>query len=220
VAAAKDILLKRFAELDEDLVALKKAADPSGYLEPPGHWSMWIASAIDLASRILPAGSVYLERLTRAGEASIPSTNHLDTAGGVFRAAKRDFEAGYLFDLEVLASGEVLGDFVQLAKMALAEDKVSVAAVLASAALEDALKRYALSNGVNEAVGKDMQQIINLLKSKGLVAGAQKTLLDTMPKIRDRAMHADWGKLSAVEVSGLIGCVEQFIQQHFSGNSA
>jgi hypothetical protein len=68
-----------------------------------------------------------------------------------------------------------------------------VAAVLPSAALEDALKRYASLRGLN-VDGKVMQEVINALKAKGLVGGSQKSLLDSMPKVRDAAMHADWQK--------------------------
>jgi len=56
---------------------------------------------------------------------------------------------------------------------------------------------------------------VNALKSKGLVSGAQKSLLDTMPKIRDYAMHANWDKITAEDVSSVIGFVEQFLLSHF-----
>jgi len=61
-----------------------------------------------------------------------------------------------------------------------------------------------------------MQDIVNTLKSKGLIAGAQKTLLDPMPRLRDYAMHADWTKIDAPSVSGMLGFVEQFLIEHFS----
>lgn len=61
-----------------------------------------------------------------------------------------------------------------------------------------------------------MQEVINSLKSKGLVAGAQKTILDTMPRVRNLALHADWDKLSEPEVNSVIGFVEQFLVTKFS----
>jgi len=53
--------------------------------------------------------------------------------------------------------------FVLLAKSALENNQKDVAAVLASAALEDALKRYASLHGLDVA-GKEMQDVINALK--------------------------------------------------------
>lgn len=63
---------------------------------------------------------------------------------------------------------------------------------------------------------KVMQEVLNALKSKELVGGAQKTPLDTMPKIRDYAMHANWGKITPQDVGSVLGFVEQFLLTKFS----
>jgi len=60
-----------------------------------------------------------------------------------------------------------------------------------------------------------MQQVVNALKSKGLVSGAQETLLHPMPQIRDFAMHANWDKIRPEDVSGIIGFVKQFLLEKF-----
>jgi len=98
---------------------------------------------------------------------------------------------------------------------ALAEGAKDVAAVLACAALEDALKRLALLNNL-EVFDKTMQDFVNALKAKGLVGGAQKSLLDTMPKIRDYAMHANWDKITPQDVGSVMGFVEQLLLVKFS----
>ncbi|RDU98141.1 DUF4145 domain-containing protein [Trinickia dinghuensis] len=133
----------------------------------------------------------------------------------VFAAAKEDFEGGYVFNVDLRVSGEVFGDFVILARQALSEGHKDVAAVLASAALEDALKRFARANNL-DVHEKTMHDIVNLLKSSGLVGGAQKSLLDTMPKLRNAALHAEWNKLTEPDVSSIIGFVEQFLLTKFS----
>ena len=107
----------------------------------------------------------------------------------------------------------MLTSFV-LAKNALANDEKDVAAVLACAALEDALKRYATLNGL-DVDGKEMQDVINALKAKGLVGGPQKSLLESMPKVRNAAMHPDWQRITAQDVGSVIGFVEQFLLTEF-----
>lgn len=134
---------------------------------------------------------------------------------GVFMAAKEDFEGGYLFNVDLRVSGEVFGDFVVLAKQALSQGHKDVAAVLACAALEDALKRYAAANDLS-VDGKTMTEVVNALKGSGLVSGAQKTLLDAMPRIRNHALHAEWDKLSEPDVNSVIGFVEQFLLTNFN----
>ena len=63
------------------------------------------------------------------------------------------------------------------------------------AALEDALKHYAASNGL-DVDDASMSKFIGALKSKGLVSGAQKSLLTAMLRMRNHAMHAAQWPLS------------------------
>jgi hypothetical protein len=116
--------------------------------------------------------------------------------------------------VETTLSGEIFADFVVAAKVALAEGQKDVAAVLACAALEDSLKRFGRLKGL-DVDGKAMQEVVNALKAKGFVSGPQKSLLDTMPRIRDAAMHADWSKITPQDVGSVVGFVEQFLLTQF-----
>jgi hypothetical protein len=87
--------------------------------------------------------------------------------------------------------------------------------VLACAALEDVLKQFAVRHKIDTS-NRSLQDVVAALKSKGLVGGAQKTLLDTMPKVRDYAMHAEWSKIGGPDVGSVIGFVENFLLTHFS----
>ena len=133
----------------------------------------------------------------------------------IFLSAKRAFDGDYIFDVERSISGEILGDFVLSAKQALSDGHKDVAAVLASAALEDTLKRYAKLNGL-EVENAVMGTVISAIKSKGLVSGARKSVLDVMPKLRNHALHAEWDKITEPEVNSIIGFVEQFLLTEFS----
>ena len=107
-------------------------------------------------------------------------------------------------------------DLQPLARQSLAEGQKDVAAVLACAALEDAIKRLAATNNL-PTEGKTMIELVNALKSAGIVSGAQKSLLEAMPRIRNMAMHAEWSKISEPDVSSVLGYVEQHLLSKFSG---
>ncbi len=139
---------------------------------------------------------------------------YLDPLVGIMKAAFDDYSLGFALDLKTAISGEIFQDFLELAKRALQEGNKDVAAVLASAALEDTLKRYAEKQGLN-IDDKDLTEIVNTLKSQGLVGGTLKNSLAAMVKIRNCAMHADWSKISAPDVSSLTAFVEQFLITHF-----
>ena len=167
-----------------------------------------------LVRAVFGQDSTHNRNLSKAYDGFSGYPESLASMTGIFQAAKADYEGGYLFHVETTLAGEIFADFVVAAKAALDQNQKDVAAVLACAALEDALKRFARLNGL-DVDDKDMQQVVNALKGAGLVAGAQKTLLDTMPKIRDWAMHANWEKITTQDVGSVIGFVDQFLLAHF-----
>lgn len=214
----KDSFARRFNELETKFAELRflvSGASMSGKYVSGESWKQWATSAQNLVLAVFGKHSPHYENFVSESKACQGYEYEVKTLNGIFKSAKEDFEGGYVFDVDLRVSGEVFGDFVSLARAALAEGHKDVAAVLACAALEDALKRYAVINSVDVA-DKTMQEVVNALKSSGLVAGAQKTLLDAMPKIRNFAMHAEWTKITEPDVSSVIGFVEQFLLSKFS----
>lgn len=177
----------------------------------------WYSSALNLLYGVFGKDSPHYDLFQASGEKNRGDSftkQHVDSCIGIFMGAKSDVDGGYLFDLQTSVSGEVFADFVSLAKAALDDGRHTVAAVLACAALEDALKRYAATKSIDVA-DKKMDAVINALKAERLVGGAQKGLLDAMPRIRNHAMHAEWDKLTLADAGSVIGFVEQFLLQHF-----
>ena len=207
---------KRFNELNDqmnNLSLINRSEGGFGSYEITA-WRQWSTSAISLIRGVFGKDSPHYEHFEQRYQKCVGYTDEVDALKGIFRAAKADFDGGYLFTVQASISGEIFGDFIGLAKSALRENYKDVAAVLACAALEDALKRFAEANGLS--VGdKVLQEVVNALKARGLVTGAQKSLLDSMPKIRDYAMHANWEKITAQDVGSVIGFVEQFLLSHF-----
>jgi hypothetical protein len=212
------VFQKRFTELESQFNAMPfrpNGGGMSGTHVPSGIWQQWATSAQNLILAVFGKESPHYTNFVDAFKECSGYDHSVNVLKGIFLSAKADFEGGYVFDVDLRVSGEVFGDFVAMAKHALSEGHKDVAAVLACAALEDTLKRFAAANDLD--VGeKSMQEVVGALKSKGLVSGAQKSLMDTMPKIRDYAMHANWEKISAPDVSSVIGFVEQFLLSKFS----
>jgi hypothetical protein len=205
----------RFRELE--LLAAQLPIEGEGYDKSVGDheaFQTWASSAMHLVSAVFGDDSPHYRNLSLTYSKFNGWARDFFDMRGIFLAAKSDYDGGYLFKLEATVSGEIYADFVVLAKNALDNNQKDVAAVLACAALEDALKRYASLRELN-VDGKVMQEVINALKAKGLVAGPQKSLLDSMPKVRDAAMHADWPKITPQDVGSVIGFVQQFLLTQF-----
>ena len=215
--ATKETIQKRFEELAVSPVGIR-LTDNGWYLADERQWGAWSSSALNLLRLVFGSDSSHFVQFENLIQSSTPDGSVMQEqyhrALGSFSGAKTDYEKGCYESLERKVSGEVFGDFIAAAKNALAEDNKDVAAVLACAALEDALKRFANSNGLN-VDGKDMSEVIGALKSKSLVGGSLKSILETMPRTRNAAMHADWAKITTTEVGGVIGFTEQFLLQNF-----
>ena len=186
-----------------------------GRYVPSGQWEGWATSAENLILAVYGASAPHYVNFRAAYTNCRGGESEVNRLRALFGSAKEDFEGGYVFNVEMRISGEIFGDFVALARQSLSEGQKDVAAVLACAALEDAIKRLAQSGGI-ATDGKTMTDLVNALKSAGLVAGAQKSLLDAMPRIRNMAMHAEWGKLTEPDVSSVLGYVEQLLLSKFS----
>ena len=206
-----------------DQLAKQGSSIPVRGRDPNQQWAVnqdfyaWSSSALHALHSVFGKDSPHYERLKAEVEriqGNYIAEDHLRACLGIFLGAKSDIDGGFLFDLETAVSGEIFGDFVSAAKAALAEGQHTVATVLACAALEDALKRYATLKSI-DVEGKTMEEVVNALKSLGLVGGAQKSLLSAMPKIRNLAMHADWDKLTPQDAGSVIGFVEHFLLTHF-----
>lgn len=213
----RDSVVARFAGLKIQAQQIPYRGSESQHASAQEFYA-WATSALNAIRGVFGTNSPHYSRFE--AEMLKISNNYVserqfEAFKGMFLGAKSDVDGEHLFDVQTSFSGEIFGDFVATAKAALAEGHHTVACVLACAALEDALKRYA---ALNEISVEDitMEEVVNALKSKGLVSGAQKTLLAAMPKIRNQAMHADWTKLTPQDAGSVIGFVEQFLLTHFS----
>lgn len=184
---------------------------------PSGEWEGWATSSENLIRAVYGEEAPHYKNFREAYSKCGGGEGDVAKLVSQFLSAKEDFEGGYVFNVELRISGEVFGDFVALARRSLSEGQKDVAAVLACAALEDAIKRLASTNGL-QTDGKTMVDLVNALKSAGLVQGAQKSLLDAMPRIRNMAMHAEWSKITEPDVSSVLGYVEQLLLSRFSGS--
>lgn len=217
--ANKDQIQKWFNELEAEYKAFKKipttTRGSTSYTISGTEWRKWATSVQALMVQVFGENSPYYKNFVYSYENSIGRGGGLQSMMGVFMSAKVNYEQGYMFDITRDISGEIFGDFVGMAKVALSEGHKDVAAVLACAALEDTLKQYARLNDI-EVDDTVMEKVVSALKAKGLVSGAQKSLLDVMPKIRNHAMHAEWDRFTDVDVGSVIGFVEQFLLTKFS----
>ena len=136
-------------------------------------------------------------------------TDHLY---GCLRALRTDIRAGLIANIQSETRDEVLGNFLALAREVLDAGQKEVAAVLACAALEDTLKRCASNRGL-DIQDRDMSEVVNALKSKGIIGRPQGDMLRGYVQIRNKVFHAQWDAIDVAAVSGIIGFTQGFLTE-------
>jgi len=170
------------------------------------------SASLSFLENIFGPHQTYYKEFIEHVKVSGPS--HTEAGINILKAAKAEIEGGWLFTVEGQVSAGIFADFIALAKEAL-DDNKDVAAVLACAALEDALKRVAIKENL-DMDEKDMSEVINALKAKGVIKGAQAPIVQSYVKLRNKAFHAEWDKFDKESVSSVIGFTEQFLLTYFS----
>jgi hypothetical protein len=137
---------------------------------------------------------------------------------GTIANVKAELEAGLIVKLRALVAGEILAELVRLGKEILDEQTdaaKNVAAVMTAAALEDLIRRLGLElGGVTDR--RSLQDVITSLKSVGVLKGGEIGIAQSFLQFRNDSLHADWAKVSRVQVESCIAFIESMLVKHFS----
>ena len=133
---------------------------------------------------------------------------------GCLRTLAAEIRDGLIVNIQSEARAEALGDFLVLARESLDAERKDVAAVLACAALEDTLKRCASDRGL-DVQDKNMNDVVNALKTEGVIRRNQGALLSAFVKLRNDAFHARWDAIDTTGVTSTITFTEEFLAKQF-----
>jgi len=162
--------------------------------------------------RLAPKGSTYLESAK-----SLKGWNgHVAVElGGILRALKSDFEAGYILTIEELVHGAVFDDFLEMASELLKKGYKDPAAVVAGSVLEEHIRKLAIRNQliIVEATGKNKKfdaLIIDLVKTQK-ISEPQRKILAAWYSQRNEAAHGNYINVIESEVGRMIEGVRDFM---------
>ena len=170
-------------------------------------------AAINIFTTIYGAGSLQLDMVKEAQQSTYNITV-VQLLHGYLRELKETIRGGLIVDIQSGARGEALGDFLVLARESLDVEQKDVAAVLACAALEDALKRCGNGRGLN-VQDKNMNEVVNALKAEGVIRKNEGALLSAFVRLRNDALHARWAAIDTTGVTSIIAFTEEFLAKQF-----
>lgn len=140
--------------------------------------------------------------------------HHLKLAEGLLRGTIEAINHGLLIELRSQVLLDIKNDFIEAARSALANDSVEVAAVLASAVLEDSLKRLAGNESLDHLLDKEFSVVVTGLLKEDKISKGTKGILLGYKDLRNAALHAQWKEVTKESVSSLIMYLPQFMEQH------
>jgi hypothetical protein len=153
-----------------------------------------------------------------AGSASWQSQQIAHAAQGTLTNLRREIESGLTGSLRHQITGEVLTDFIQLARSVLTQQgdgAKNVAAVLTAAAFEDTIRR--MGETLAGVVGQDdLSEVLKKLKDAGVIQSPQVGIAQSYLSFRNHALHANWEKIERESIISVLGFLEQLLLKHFS----
>lgn len=175
----------------------------------------WGTSCLNLLSRVFGENSVYY----RNYETLFPSFHDyspVTQALGVLRAAKDDYEQGFLFDTRNLIEAEVFDDFLEQAEHLSNSGYYQPAAVIAGSVLEDGLRKLCEKQDIPLPPKPKIDTMNANLAKKGIYNKLMQKRITTLADIRNKAAHGEWDEFSKDDVQDMINQVRQFMETHYS----
>ncbi|MDD5114870.1 MAG: hypothetical protein PHC94_12705 [Methylobacter sp.] len=177
----------------------------------------WMASAANAIQQVSPVASFFrveLDRLMTNEQLKhgIP-LSVTEKVLGLLQSVQLEAQAGLLTKLEDQVIATAFDDFLDHASQYHKSGKVKEAAVLASAVLEDTVKRVATKNGISPS-GLSLEPLIDELAKGGIVTQVKAKRLKSYSAIRNHALHAEWDKLDLKDVGAQISGLRELLDEH------
>lgn len=177
----------------------------------------WMTSAANVIQQVAPSGSFFRDELNRLTtiddmKRGIPITV-IKKVLGLLQSIQLEEKAGLLSRLEDQVVATAFDEFLDHAAEYHRSGKVREAAVLASAVLEDTIKRIGAKNDV-KTDGVSLEPLIDELSKRNIFTQVKAKRLKSYSAIRNHALHAEWEKLDLRDVGSQISGVRELLDEH------
>jgi uncharacterized protein YutE (UPF0331/DUF86 family) len=180
-------------------------------------YEAWLTSAINLVHTIAPLKSSYLQEIERIRQNEnfkygFPCLVFQQMLG-LLSSAKQEWTQGLMRQIEYVIAAETFDDFLDHAANYHKGNKKTEASVLASAVLEDTVKKISRKNGVDPS-GKSLDELIDELTKTEVITPVKAKRYKGYSGVRNSALHAEWDQIDIKDVGELINGVREMIEQY------
>jgi len=224
-----DVLLKEGEALVNALPPLVKPTDQYGGTKTiPGRlasyvneyeiprYQSWLSSAANLLHQVAGPGSYFAktcDELTH--DKRMENGVHSEVVQKMFallKAAKEDADYGLLGKIEFNIAGATFDDFLDHAEEYHKGNKKMESSVLASAVLEDTVKKICNKNSINPS-GKRLDDLVTQLVQTDILTRVKAKRVRSFAGVRNHALHAEWDEFDISDVGAMIKGVRELIEE-------
>jgi hypothetical protein len=133
---------------------------------------------------------------------------------GILKAAKEDFEHGYIQDVKNLVAAEMFSDLLDQASQLLDAGYIGPAAVVAGAVLEDNLRKLCVGQTIELSDKPKLDYMNSQLAKVNFYNKLTQKRLTAIADIRNSAAHGKWDDFTKKDVEDMISWVMIFAETH------
>lgn len=214
----QDHVLKRIDELiSRGNAAARSQSSQDYWMKDVVEAQSWFSSAANAIHQVAPPGSFYMAELQRIVEheelrRGFPISS-VEKLLGLLQSVQLEAQAGLLVKLEDQVVASAFDDFLDHAKQYHKAGKINEAAVLASAVLEDTIKRIARKAEIAVG-GVSLEPLIDELTKRSIFTQVKAKRLKSYAAVRNHALHAEWEKLDIRDVGAQLSGLRELLDEH------
>ena len=175
----------------------------------------WGTSCLNLLSKVFGADSVHYKSF-EAKLSKFHDYSPVARALGILKAAKDDYEQGFLFDTRTLIEAEVFDDFLDQSVHLLDSGYYQPAAVVIGSVLEDGLRKLCKRNEIALSDKPKLNSMNASLTKQGVYNQLTQKRVTMLADIRNKAAHGEWDQFTRTDVENMLRDVRQFMETHFA----
>jgi hypothetical protein len=174
----------------------------------------WKILCLNLLRRVFGIDSVHYQKFESVS-VDIVYFDNVKSALGILKAAKNDYENGYLFDTRALIEAEIFSDILEQSEELLKKGHYQVSAVVAGCVLEDGLRKLCNKNNITFPKKPTIEPMNVELAKMGIYNQFIKDKISSIGKLRNHAAHGEWNEFNNKDVEDMINDVRRFMEDYF-----
>lgn len=177
----------------------------------------WKVNCLSFLTKVFGDENIYFRQFE--GHFRINDQSSIASFGevvSVVKAAKEDYENGYLFDTRTLIEAEVFNDFLEQAQELFKKGYYQPAAVIAGGVLEDGLRKLCNRNSIALPAKATIDPMNVELAKAGIYTKLIQKKITALADLRNKAAHGEWTEFTEKDVEDMIRNVRRFMEDYFS----